>query len=147
MLDFLFKKKDKTEVKEEIKTINEKQKCYCIPVISNKEDLIDGEKYSILIKMKLGKNIYYYIEINIWDKKFDCFKSDISSQLYKFEDVIVFNYQYHKNAFILDYNPSKLNVLDIQNLYEICVTTCNENTQSDEIWEKLLSYFDKRGIL
>ena len=79
-----------------------------------------------------------------WDKKIDAFRF---MQYYdKYEDVIaVFNAKV--DPVISEYNPAELNALDIEELNKICFELSDENVESDEIWEKLIEYFEKRNIL
>lgn len=99
-----------------------------------------------------------------WNKDTELFDDDYS--FYKYEEVAVLPVKGHldtrfvgsnkhdqerrenflSNITITQYNPSEVNTLDIKEIQEICFTCADDNTQDDDIHEKLIEYFDKRGL-
>ena len=132
MINWLFWKKKNEKRKP--------QQCLCIPMI-NKDDLVDGKYYNIFVQFRSLRDIGFILAK--WNAKFNCFQD--GDKLYDYETSIVLNK--NPETYVLDYNPESINVLDLQNLHEIVSKLFDENTQSDWIWEKLLEYFDKRGII
>ena len=120
---------------------NRTHKFITFPIV-NKEELKDNTRY-VLVKTFLC-NGELYTHAAKWDKKIDAFRF---MQYYdKYEDVIaVFDAKI--DPVISEYNPAVINALDIEELNKICFELSDESVESDEIWEKLIEYFEKRNIL
>ena len=50
------------------------------------------------------------------------------------------------NYGICSYNPCDVNALDLEELKKITFDLNDDNTESDEVWKRLITYFDDRGI-
>ena len=135
------------------KKLNDKSgMCFVIPVMSENE-LEDGKKYICFRKelTKYGSYIWREKFVNLtWCKKENIFIELLAGDFktYRYGEVypVSISIGYNPNSYFLNYDPKKINAFDLKELSDICFNLSDENTQSDEIWDKLITYFDERGI-
>lgn len=133
-----------------------KSSCFVFPILP-KSILEDGERYETFdFRHQYYRNPeYWYTKYDIktaqWCAEKDCFVE------YGFKYKIL-TYEEFKpirklgrnreeiNYSICSYNPCDVNALDLEELKKITFDLSDDNTQSDEIWERLIDYFEKRGL-
>ena len=132
-----------------------KQRCFVFPILP-KESLIDGRYYDTFrfVKKRMGLSSYsweYDIEISdaVWNKEKDCFIT--FSRVIDYDDFRPVKLHYQKDMDIdydiLSYNPCTVNELDLEELKKITFEVGDDTTiESDDIWNNLIDYFDKRGL-
>lgn len=118
-----------------------KNKRFLVTPLLEKDELKEDTFYDILVNDSiLGKRW----RIVKWSKKFDCFQQQ--SSLWKYEDTLAVKESAdEKNCNIYSYDLDKINALDLKEISEICFCA-DDQTENEDIWEKLIEYFDKRGI-
>lgn len=136
---------------------NKKGLCLVFPVIPEC-DLVDKKIYTCYssnLEIDSRGNFYRpkhsLVEWNAEKKVFveenTRFKGPTEYKLYSYGEIYpVTDTFYNYDSYFLNYDPSKINEFDLKELSDICFNLSDENTQSDEIWEKLINYFDERGI-
>lgn len=129
------------------------QKCIIFPIIP-KESLKNNIVYvsaqfkprSITIRSSVKM---ITLTEATWNEKLQGFITS-SDETYTYEEFnpiseknIASNMQYD----ILSYNPTTVNELDLEELRKITYEVGDDTTiESDDVWEKLVDYFDKRGL-
>ena len=58
-------------------------------------------------------------------------------------DNIEYNLGYEPKQII---NPCDINALDIEEIRKITFDLNDDNTESDEVWDRLITYFEERGF-
>lgn len=127
----------------------DKSKCIVLPIISDKSELVDGKVYRIFKTYGIGRVVRWYLSDGKWNKKFDCFTNYSGEILNKFEDGDIFVLEKSINELplsIMDYDPRTVNALDLQEIKDITFNQCDDNTQDDDVWNRLINYFDERGL-
>ncbi len=134
-----------------------KEQCFVFPIML-KSQLIDGEKYETFDfsheHERAWKTETWYTEYKTkeaqWNAEKDCF-------LTRGFKIKTLTYEEFKplrpscttneeiNYGICSYNPCDVNALDLEELKKITFDL-NDNTESDEVWEKLITYFNERGF-
>lgn len=144
---YFIQQKEK-EIFDTRKCINPNNKKYLLTPLVRKKELQDGKDYEILITEKnfYTNEIVCYWKIGKWIKKIDCFISR-GSEFFKYDECLaVKEYNIKFNEYkVYNFDPTKINENDINEICQICFSA-NDQTESDDIWEKLIAYFDKRGI-
>lgn len=149
MIKWLLKKYRDNKMKNHIS----KQRCFVFPILP-KESLIDGRYYETFkFVQKKWNSDYWYYEIKTdtakWNREKDCFIdfSDIISYE-DFKPIRIHNQnKAHINYDILSYDPTTVNELDLEEIRKITFETGDETTiESDNVWDRLIDYFDKRGL-
>lgn len=132
-----------------------KQSCFVFPILP-KEKLIDGRYYDTFrfVKKRIGLSSdtwEYNIEIidAVWNKEKDCFIN--FSKIINYDDFKPIKLHYQKDMDIdyriLSYNPCTVNELDLEELKNITYNVGDDTSvESDDIWNQLIDYFDKRGL-
>lgn len=123
-----------------------KEQCFVFPILS-KSCLEDGEKYETFDFSERNN-----MKIAQWCAKKDCFiplfSFDISTMSY--DEFKPLRKAYSNKSKIIyevcSYNPCEVNQLDLEELKKITFDLNDDNTESDEVWEKLIKYFEDRGI-
>lgn len=149
MIKWLLKKYRDRKMKNHIS----KQSCFIFPILP-KYCLIDGEYYeSFYFVKEYWSSNYWHYEIKThnarWNKEKDCFIE--FSKVINYEDFKPIRL-YNENKAdvdydILSYNPTTVNELDLEELRKITYEVGDDTTiESDDVWEKLIDYFDKRGL-
>lgn len=133
-----------------------KQSCFVFPVL-DKSLLEDGmwyetfdfekdwdyrhKEYSLKISTKHAK----------WNAEFERFID--GSKLSSYEDFKPLREAWQRRNGedsltygITSYNPCDITPLDLEEIKNITFNLSDDNTESDEIWEKLINYFDERGL-
>lgn len=129
---------------ERKKSINNK-KCIVIPLLeeSDEDSLVDNEVILVLIKHKSFKPFWARYR---WNANCKCLYSS-NGDLYKIKDVqCIRESDFEISPTILNYDPTKINPLHLQQLYDICYKGITDQTENDDIWERLIEFFEKEGI-
>lgn len=135
-----------------------KEYCFVFPIMP-KSLLIDGEYYETFdFKHKWNgfrKENWYteYTTIKAeWSSEKNCFvdRNNIKVKFLTYEEFKPLRRSYQrKNEIdygICSYNPCDINALDIEEIRKITFDLNDDNTESDEVWEKLIKYFEERGF-
>ena len=135
-----------------------KQHCFVFPILP-KNQLVDGASYETFDfshKYNYGKDDWYTqykTKTAQWCAEKDCFIDGLSGlkmEIVSYEEFKPLRKCYqHKveiNYGICSYNPCDVNELDLEELKKITFDLNDDNTESDEVWETLITYFDDRGI-
>lgn len=151
MIDWLKRKYTEYKTKHHIT----KESCFVFPIIA-KELLEDGVRYQTFVfKKKYVRLGNYYswsmdTESAKWCAEKDCFLSCSTFISYEdFKPIRKLNWSGNVpyNYAILSYNPCSINALDLEELKNITFNVGDDTTvESDDIWEKLITYFDERGL-
>lgn len=149
MIKWLLKKYRDNKMKNHIS----KQRCFVFPILP-KECLIDGKDYETFVfkKIRYGYDGWYYkidIDYAKWNKEKDCF-IDVF-RVIDYDDFKPIRESVEMKSTvdydILSYNPCTVNELDLEELRKITFEIGDDTTiESDDIWDKLIDYFDKRGL-
>lgn len=121
------------------------QHCLVVPIISNKKDLKDGQEYRVQYKSKYLGLMWFCV---LWNKNGNYFANiHRPKEIFcNFDEAkIIVSKNDFDNGLVFQYNPTKINELDLKELNDICFIE-DENISSEEVWEKLIKYFDERGI-
>lgn len=131
-----------------VKAKNERR-CLVIPLLE-KNELIDNRLYTIYYKnpnssMRMKEDEAY------WNAESGCFAFATLSRynILKYEDIYgCMEYNQNTSGTIFQYDPTKVNALDLKVLNDICFNIGDDSTQVevDDIWDNLIKYFDERGI-
>lgn len=147
MIKWLLKK----YISHKLKTHINKSHCFVIPIL-DKSELVDGKNYETFdFKMRyhsIGhKRSKYDIKTACWCEEKQCFLFYNHIETYEeFKPLREsFNLDTPIEYDILEYNPCDINELDIQEIKNITFNA-DDNTQSDDIWENLIKYFEDRGL-
>ena len=87
-----------------------------------------------------------------WSVEKDCFvdRNHLKVQFLTYEEFKPIRQAYQRkeeiNYGICSYNPCDINALDIEEIRKITFDLNDDNTESDEVWEKLIKYFEERGF-
>lgn len=147
MIKWLLQKYRKHKLKSHIT----KESCFVFPIM-DKSELIDGKSYESFDfrKEHWYRDDYRYkfdTKHGTWNSEKDCFI--VYSHLESYEEFKPLRYDYELNKpinhDILEYNPCDINALDLQEIRNITFTA-DDNTQDDDIWERLIKYFEDRGL-
>lgn len=141
-----FKRKEK-------KTSQDAQECYVIPIIK-KEDLIDGYDYQHFVNYS-SKKCLNISDNATWNKSRECFIGD--NKIIEYEDYKPIHclgpnhdgWHWHQDDWDLktiSSNQFGLTMFDIEELRKILYCMVDDNVQSDDIYEKLLDWMEKRGL-
>ena len=133
-----------------------KEVCFVFPVMP-KSQLVDGEKYETfdfshqLIWKTDSWHTEYETKIGQWNAEKDCFLThDFRIKTLTYDEFKPLRSSYtikeEINYGICSYNPCDINALDIEEIKKITFDLNDDNTESDEIWEKLITYFEERGF-
>ena len=133
-----------------------KQHCFVFPILP-KNQLVDGASYETfdLSHQRIWKDDWhtqYKTKTGQWCAEKDCFidLSAVNLQILSYEEFKPLRKCYqHKveiNYGICSYNPCDVNALDLEELKKITFDLNDDNTESDEVWERFITYFDDRGI-
>lgn len=149
MIKWLLKKYRDNKMKNHIS----KQMCFVFPVLP-KCYLHDGKSYETFWfrKVECGYDDYRY-EIDtrtaMWSKEKDCFFNGFRVMSYEEFKPLRQSFQRKENVNceVLSYNPCTVNELDLEEIRKITFEIGDETTiESDNVWERLIDYFDKRGL-
>ena len=133
-----------------------KQSCFVFPIIPKKmlQDGVLYETFDFGTRYSKYFNETYTDTISInmakWNAEKDCFIG--GSKIISYEDFkpikeTSFYSQEPYNYGICSYNPCDVNALDIEQLKDIIFNIGDDTmVESDDIWEKLIDYLDKRGL-
>lgn len=127
-------------IKNFFKTKQDTSQCVIWHVVP-KDELIDYKDYRCYVYDKLAHRKVTCVAR--WSAERNLFIED-SFHSYTYEEAHPTNFR--DSYEVLNYNPNKINALDLKPLSDICFQLSDENTQSDEIWDKLITYFEERGI-
>lgn len=133
-----------------------KEECFVFPIMP-KSQLIDGEKYETFdfsheYAWKTEKwHTKYKTKMAQWSAEKNCFLTyDFKIKTLTYEEFKPLRPSYTENEEInydiCSYNPCDINALDIEEIRKITFELSDDNTESDEIWEKLINYFEERGF-
>ena len=133
-----------------------KEHCFVFPIMP-KSQLEDGKRYETFdFSHKYAwKTEDWYTEYKIktaqWSAEKDCFLThDFKIQTLTYEEFKPLRPSYTENEEInygiCSYNPCDINALDIEEIRKITFDLNDDNTESDEIWENLITYFEERGF-
>ena len=133
-----------------------KEECFVFPIMP-KSQLEDGMVYETFdfSHEYAWKKEYWHTEYHTktaqWCAKKDCFLT----RSYKIKTLTYEEFkplrlqepeQEEINYGICSYNPCDVNALDLEELKKITFDLNDDNTESDEVWEKLITYFNERGF-
>ena len=133
-----------------------KEQCFVFPIMP-KSQLVDGEKYETFDfshqyawKSKMW-HTEYKTKIAQWSAEKDCFLTyDLKIQTLTYNEFKPIRQAYQRkeeiNYGICSYNPCDVNALDLEELKKITFDLNDDNTESDEVWENLINYFEERGF-
>lgn len=126
-----------------------KEQCFVFRIIP-KEELIDGTIYETFVfkKDKVGT---WSIDTRseVWSSEKDCFIG--WGKFYSYEEFKPikrkeFSATEEYSYTTLSYNPCDVNALDLEELKKITFDLNDDNTESDDVWERLIKYFEERGF-
>ena len=154
MFKWLLKKYKDYNMKNHIR----KESCFVIPILP-KEELIDGEIYETFDfghQYNFGSD-HWYTQYKTksarWSSEKDCFIPLYwaSNVITSYEDFKPLRQKYTEQEEIkygiCSYNPCDVNALDIEQLKEIIYNVGDDTmVESDDIWDKLIDYMDRRGL-
>lgn len=150
MIEWLKKKHTDYKMKRRIS----KESCFVFPIIA-KEMLEDGARYQTFEFIKTSKRYSnshsWKMDITSarWCSEKDCFLS--CSTFTSYEDFkpirkLTWDGEEEYRHTVLSYNPCDINALDLEELKNITFNVGDDTVESDDIWDKLITYFDKRGL-
>lgn len=134
-----------------------KYHCFVFPILP-KNKLEDGEYYETFDfshkynKRKEWWHTEYTTTSASWCAEKDCF---ISAFEWKVRPIPYEEFKPLRkrrserkeiNYGICSYNPCDINALDLEELKNITFNTNDDNAESDEVWDKLITYFEERGL-
>lgn len=134
-----------------------KQHCFVFPILP-KSQLEDGETYETFdFSHKWYKRAEeWYTEYDIkyaqWCAKKDCFidAHHLKIQTLSYEEFKPLRKEKPRqkeiNYGICSYNPCDINALDLEEIRKITFDMCDDNTDSMEVWDRLITYFEDRGF-
>lgn len=133
-----------------------KEQCFVFPIMP-KSQLEDGKKYETFdfsheyAWRTENWHTEYKTKIAQWSAEKDCFLThDFKIQTLTYEEFKPLRPSYTVNEEInygiCSYNPCDINALDLEELKKITFDLNDDNTESDEVWEKLIKYFEERGF-
>lgn len=152
MFKWLIKKYVEYKTKNHIN----KEECFVFPIMP-KSQLEDGKRYETFdFSHKYAWRIEtWYTEYKTkyaqWNAEKDCFLTrDFKIKTLTYEEFKPLRPAYTTNEEInygiCSYNPCDVNALDLEELKKITFDLNDDNTESDEVWEKLITYFENRGF-
>lgn len=145
MFDWLKKKHTDYKMKNHIS----KESCFVFPIIA-KEMLEDGARYITFDITHTRAGWKLGTETARWCAEKDCFLYCSSFMSYEnFKPIRKSSWDNNEGYVydIVSYNPCDINALDIEELKDIVFNVGDDTTiESDDIWEKLIDYLDKRGL-
>lgn len=121
------------------------KKCLVIPLLTedDEDSLTDNEVILVLINWKSFKPFWARYR---WNANCKCLYSS-NGDLYKINDVrCIRESDFEINHTILNYDPTKINPLHLKHLYDICYKGITDQTENDDIWERLVEFFETEGI-
>lgn len=133
-----------------------KQHCFVFPILP-KDQLEDGMIYETFdfSHEYAWKKEYWHTEYRTktaqWCAKKDCFLT----RSYKIKTLTYEEFkplriqepeQEEINYGICSYNPCDINALDLEEIRKITFDMCDDNTDSMEVWDRLITYFEDRGF-
>lgn len=133
-----------------------KEQCFVFPIMP-KSQLVDGEKYETFdfSHQNAWKTDSWHTEYKTktsqWNAEKDCFLThDLKIKTLTYEEFKPLRPLYTTNEEInydiCSYNPCDVNALDLEELKKITFDLNDDNTESDEVWENLIKYFEERGF-
>lgn len=135
-----------------------KEVCFVIPVMP-KSLLIDHEYYETFDfshKWNGFRSENWFTKYETkkaeWSAEKDCFvdRNGFKLKFLTYEEFKPIRQVYQRkeeiNYGICSYNPCDVNALDLEELKKITFDLNDNNTESDEVWEKLITYFNERGF-
>lgn len=134
-----------------------KEHCFVFPILPKSclEDGITYETFDFSHKW-YWRSEEWYTEYGIkyaqWCAEKDCFidAHHLKIQTLSYEEFKPLRKEKPRqreiNYGICSYNPCDVNALDLEELRNITFKTNDDNTESDEIWNKLITYFEERGL-
>ena len=133
-----------------------KEQCFVFPIIP-KSQLEDGQMYETFDFSHeydyRPENWYteYKTKSAQWSAEKDCFLThDFKMPILTYEEFKPLRPSYivneEINYGICSYNPCDINALDLEELKKITFDLNDDNTESDEVWENLINYFEDRGF-
>lgn len=150
MIEWLNKKYTDYKMKHRIS----KESCFVFPIIAKKM-LEDGARYQTFeftkTRNRFSNDYTWDMKITSakWCSEKDCFLACSTFTSYEdFKPIRKLSWagnEEYKHV-ILSYNPCDINTLDLEELKDITFNIGDDNVESDDIWEKLITYFDKRGL-
>lgn len=130
-------------------------KTLCLQIFESEDDLEDGKEYTLIINKPETIFSTRYVKA-VWCKHYSCFLSKYDDRIVgkfnEFKYVIespesVFNNGLHYlNKSVLDYDPRQINAMDIKELHNICYEARDDNSDSMDVWEDLINWFEKKGL-
>lgn len=152
MFKWLIKKYIEYKTKNHIN----KEECFVFPIMP-KSQLEDGKRYETFdFSHKYAWRIEtWYTEYKTkyaqWNTEKDCFLTrDFKIKTLTYEEFKPLRPAYTTNEEInygiCSYNPCDVNALDLEELKKITFDLNDDNAESDEVWEKLITYFENRGF-
>ena len=152
MFKWLSKKYRKIKLKNHIG----KEHCFIFPILP-KNCLEDGKVYETFdfsheYAWKTETwHTKYKTKNAQWNAEKDCFLThDFKIKTLTYEEFKPLRLSYTTceeiNYGICSYNPCDVNTLDLEELKKITFDLNDDNTESDEVWEKLITYFNERGL-
>lgn len=133
-----------------------KQHCFVFPILP-KSQLEDGmiyETFDFSHEYGWKKEHWhtkYHTKTAQWCAKKDCFLT----RSYKIKTLTYEEFkplriqepeQEEINYGICSYNPCDINALDLEEIKKITFDMCDDNTDSMEVWDRLITYFEDRGF-
>ena len=135
-----------------------KEYCFVFPIMP-KSLLIDGEYYETFDfshQWSGFRTENWWTEYKTtkaeWSAEKDCFvdRNHLKVRFYTYEEFKPLRSAHERkeeiNYGVCSYNPCDVNCLDLEELKKITFDLNDDNTESDEVWERLITYFEERGL-